>query len=554
MAQCIGKFYTVQAGDTCWGIAQKHNLTVSDLQLLNLKVNCNNLQIGQQLCVEKMTLLQDFYTIKSGDTCLDISKQNSISEEQLLKYNPGLNCNDLQINQTIYTGPKSAPAAAAGGGTTTTTTTSAPAAAAGGGTTTTTTTSAPGRGGTDIQWAKFMGVMEAGVAANELIKKKEEEIQQLKQQVYKMGGRENVDWIYTNDENDIRCLTNWTYLDAQDKVLQENIPRTTMHNSDRRWCATNTAYIRNQAAKPLVPLAPPAATCVGFDGNYTILKDNHGGGPMNNVSSLNECEGIGSKNGRYKFVLQSDGNAVLYDNNTRSAVWAASDETGKKVAGAEPGRINVGGRPYKMMFDDKNLVIRDANQMDLYTRSLGDRPDGRRIVLNNRGRLNSQASKHGYKFGPDDDLLQSKNCRIKIQSGFETSDNYVKPTKISLKKGEVLFQCDGLISVDGKLILYINDDGRIVIYDDRGDRTKAKTTKTTEDDNEPVFLIYQNDGNLVLYDTNNNALWSWQTPKDGKFILEPYSGDLRFVSLDMPETEDALFDIRKYLIATPTFY
>jgi len=36
---------------------------------------------------------------------------------------------------------------------------------------------------------------------------------------YTIGGRENVDWIYTNDENDTRCLTNWTYLDAQGSQL-----------------------------------------------------------------------------------------------------------------------------------------------------------------------------------------------------------------------------------------------------------------------------------------------------------------------------------------------
>ena len=542
--QCIGKFYIVQADDTCWGIAQKHNLTVSDLQGLNPKVNCNNLQIGQQLCVEKMTLLRDFYSIKSGDTCLNIAKQNSISEEQLLKYNPGLKCDDLQINQTIYTGPKSAPAAgggtttttttsapaAAGGGTTTTTTTSAPAAA-GGGTTTTTTTSAPKRGGTDVEWARFEGVMMAGAAAYkaEQEKKKEAEEEKAKANSYKMGGIENVDWIYTDDENDIRCRTDWRYLDLEGKVLQEKIPRTTMHNSDRRWCATNSAYVRDTASKQLAPLAPALATCVDFDGNYKLTDSQ--GNFIKEANELSECQGLHSYNGKYKFVLQSDGNAVLYDNKDKKAVWAANNNGGE---------INKGGRPYKLKFEGDDLKIMDVNNMSLYTKK---GVKGNKLYLNNRGGLSSS----------DDNVETTGNIipnqitsdSIYTDCKYKNGSNFKRHTKKSLKKGEVLFQCEAI--QNGEVYLYINDKkGKLSLYNDTLDVNKTEVESTKNDfpgDRPwPTFLIFQQDNNLVFYDGDNNVLWNKQLPNyEGKIMINPNNrGTLVYVPIDTPD--DFSFD------------
>jgi len=41
--------YTVVSGDTCWAIANANGITVAQLQSYNPGVDCNNLQIGQQL-------------------------------------------------------------------------------------------------------------------------------------------------------------------------------------------------------------------------------------------------------------------------------------------------------------------------------------------------------------------------------------------------------------------------------------------------------------------------------------------------------------------------
>lgn len=73
---------------------------------------------------------------------------------------------------------------------------------------------------------------------------------------YVVGGRENVAWKYTEDENDPECLTNWTYYDGSGNVVKNgnNIERTITWDSGsdntNRWCPIKT-YISQGNSKPL---------------------------------------------------------------------------------------------------------------------------------------------------------------------------------------------------------------------------------------------------------------------------------------------------------------
>jgi len=127
--------YIVKAGDTCWDIAQKHNLTVSILQELNPPlIKCSELQIGQKICVKLFNLkIGNVYNVKQGDTCWDLAQKNNISFDDFKKYNPQVDCDNLQINQPLIVGFPSN----TNTNTTTTTTTFTP------NTTTTTTTFTP---------------------------------------------------------------------------------------------------------------------------------------------------------------------------------------------------------------------------------------------------------------------------------------------------------------------------------------------------------------------------------------------------------------------------
>ncbi|MCO5614276.1 hypothetical protein L7F22_068554 [Adiantum nelumboides] len=51
LAQSCASTYTVQSGDNCYAIAQANGIALADLQSWNPSVNCDILQIGQQLCL-----------------------------------------------------------------------------------------------------------------------------------------------------------------------------------------------------------------------------------------------------------------------------------------------------------------------------------------------------------------------------------------------------------------------------------------------------------------------------------------------------------------------
>lgn len=45
--------HTVKSGESCWKIAEMYSTSVAKLESLNLKLNCENLRVGKQLCVPK---------------------------------------------------------------------------------------------------------------------------------------------------------------------------------------------------------------------------------------------------------------------------------------------------------------------------------------------------------------------------------------------------------------------------------------------------------------------------------------------------------------------
>ncbi|KAI5072306.1 hypothetical protein GOP47_0012412 [Adiantum capillus-veneris] len=75
--------YIVKSGDTCYAISQAHGISLSDFQSWNAGISCNNLQIGQSVCMSKPSANSPSgstcttYTIKSGDTCYAISQAPS---------------------------------------------------------------------------------------------------------------------------------------------------------------------------------------------------------------------------------------------------------------------------------------------------------------------------------------------------------------------------------------------------------------------------------------------------------------------------------------------
>ena len=110
--------YTVVVGDTCWAIANRFMITVTQLQMNNPTVNCAFLQVGSNICVQGAPKTTSFapaytsaapagctraYTVVSGDSCLRIATIFGTTFDHLRTCNPTINtaCSNLAVGQII---------------------------------------------------------------------------------------------------------------------------------------------------------------------------------------------------------------------------------------------------------------------------------------------------------------------------------------------------------------------------------------------------------------------------------------------------------------------
>jgi len=107
----LGSFaYTIRPGDTLYVIAINNGTTVEAIMAINPGINPNNLQIGQVICVPTMVPSVPsvppcpggfYYTIKAGDTLYNLALQFNVTVDAIIRANPGINPNNLQIGQVI---------------------------------------------------------------------------------------------------------------------------------------------------------------------------------------------------------------------------------------------------------------------------------------------------------------------------------------------------------------------------------------------------------------------------------------------------------------------
>jgi outer membrane protein assembly factor BamB len=76
-----------------------------------------------------------------------------------------------------------------------------------------------------------------------------------------------------------------------------------------------------------------------------------------------------------------------------------------------------------------------------------------------------------------------------------------------LSSGERLGVGESLASPGGQYSLVVQDDGNLVLYDQDGQAVWAAGT----DGREVASATMQDDGNLVLYSANNEAVWASDT-------------------------------------------
>lgn len=96
----VSDTYIVQKGDSLWSIANKFNMTVSELKNLNNLTN-NLLSIGQVLKIKNSSNNgKKTYTVQKGDSLWVIANKYGITTEELKSYN-NLTSNLLSIGQVL---------------------------------------------------------------------------------------------------------------------------------------------------------------------------------------------------------------------------------------------------------------------------------------------------------------------------------------------------------------------------------------------------------------------------------------------------------------------
>lgn len=97
--------YLIRQGDTCFNLIA-NNLGSQNAGLFynaNPGIVCNNLQINQRICLPSLSNCNRLYYVRPGDTCLSISNAVQTSVTQLFSCNRLINsgCTNLYVGQPI---------------------------------------------------------------------------------------------------------------------------------------------------------------------------------------------------------------------------------------------------------------------------------------------------------------------------------------------------------------------------------------------------------------------------------------------------------------------
>ena len=133
----------------------------------------------------------------------------------------------------------------------------------------------------------------------------------------------------------------------------------------------------NNSAAQNFYLNDELSSCEGSDATYNVLYGDRD--TLWRGEQIDQCGALRSTNGNFRLVMQSDGNAVVYENSR--PIWASNTN-------------NRGTGPYRLILqDDSNFVLYDSKNNALWDSKTWNN-DSRRLVMQNDGNL--------VLYGPND--------------------------------------------------------------------------------------------------------------------------------------------------------
>ena len=207
-------------------------------------------------------------------------------------------------------------------------------------------------------------------------------------------------------------------------------------------------------------------------------------------ATLYEGQGLISPSGDTTLFVQDDGSVVLYRNianSTPQTLWS--------VGSFGPGE-------YLALQNDGDIVVYDSNnnsRWDSGTQNVGFPP----YTLTIYDYYIELTDKDGTKIWND-------------VSGI-LFGNFL--TKSSITSPATLYEGQGLISPSGDTTLFVQDDGSVVLYRNIANST-PQTLWSVGSFGPGEYLALQNDGDIVVYDSNNNSRWDSGTQNVG---FPPYT-------------------------------
>jgi len=239
-------------------------------------------------------------------------------------------------------------------------------------------------------------------------------------------------------------------------------------------------------------------------------------------------------------VLQPDGNLVLY-NTTGVALWNSSTilvpnglayvntrtlPTAHLLTGQQ---LQTANKLFRfVMQGDGNLVLYNQNNLPLWASGTDQNPgaffnlqtDGNMVVYNKDSKPIWNSSTSGNAISqliiqPDGNLvLYNSDYRATWQSG-TIQKQLAADTTNSLRSPQQLSVGQSIVSDNQQYKTVLQGDGNLVFYNSSG-----KALWNSQTDGKPVTrAVLQSDGNIVLYDSAGKVYWASNTDSRGSSTL-----------------------------------